>query len=262
LVVINKPGAASALGARIVAQSKPDGYTLTNFNISTCILNAINYDTGWDAVKDFEPVCNFISLTNVLVVPSTSKLASVAEYVKAAKSNPDKIISGSSGVGSSQHFSLELFKNAAKVQIAHVPYKGSTPCVMDLLGGHIDSGFINGPDVIQHIKAGKLRALAVTSSKRLSDLPNTPTIAESGYPGFEVKTWIGCAAPAKTPSPIIEKLASAFRRSLEDQEVRKQYFSLMFIPDYMGPEEFKKFIKNEYDKFMEIAKIANIRAPK
>jgi len=261
VVIINKPGAGSALGANFVAKSKPDGYTLTHFNISSCILNAIQFNTGWDAIRDFEPVSNFVSLANILVVPSTSKITSVAEYVQAAQKNPDKIVSGSSGIGSSQHFSLEIFKKIANVQITHAPYKGSTPCVIDLLGGHIDSGFINASDVIEHIRAGKLRALAVTMSKRLADLPNVPTIAESGFPGYEVVSWIGVAAPAKTPAEIVETLANAFKKAMDSPDVQKKMTSLLNIPDYMPPREFKAFVKKEYDKYMGIAKASNIRAP-
>lgn len=261
VVIINKPGAGSALGANYVAKSKPDGYTLTHFNISSCILNAIQFNTGWDAIKDFEPVSNFVSLANILVVPSSSNITSVAEYVQAAKRNPDKIVSGSSGIGSSQHFSLEVFKKMANVQITHAPYKGSTPCVIDLLGGHIDSGFINASDVIEHIKAGKLRALAVTTAKRLPDLANVPTVAESGFPGYEVLSWIGVAAPAKTPPEIVEKLASAFKKAMDNPEVQKKMVSLLNIPHYMPPQEFKSFVKKEYDKYTAIAKASNIRAP-
>lgn len=259
LVIINKPGAGGALALNSVAKSKSDGYTLVIFAINAPILNAMNPDAGFHSVNDFTPICNFIKQANILVVPSGSKITTMAQYVEMAKKNPGKVTAGSSGVGSSQHFSIEMFKKVANLDLTHVPHKGSSPCVIALLGEHLDSGFINAPDVMQHIMAGKLRALAVSTARRIPELPEVPTVAESGYPGFEVISWVGLAAPAGTPAPVVDKLADVFRQSMQNTEVVKKLKSVGFIPAYMPPKEFGVWIKSEYEKYTKLAKEADIK---
>ncbi len=259
IVVINKPGAGGALGYDQVVKSNPDGYTIVLYAINCPILKAINSSLSFHPVNDFAPVSNLIKQANILTVPLNSKITTVAQYVGTAKKNPGKFVFGSSGMGSSQHLSGELFKRVAKVDMVHVPHKGSAPCVTAMLGGHIDSGFINAPDVMEQIRAGKLRAVAVTTAQRIAELPNVPTIAESGFPGFEVVSWMGIAAPAKVPPAIIQKLDGAYRKVMEDAEVPTKMKSMGFIPSYMPPAEFGAWIKKEFEKFSILAKEANIK---
>jgi len=259
IVVINKPGAGGALALDAVAKSNPDGYTLVIYAINAPILKAINPKLSFHPIQDFAPISLLIKQANILVVPINSKITTLGEYVEAAKKNPGKLVFGSSGMGSSQHLSGELFKKVAKVDITHVAYKGSAPCVTTMLGGHIDSGFINAPDVMEQIRGGKLRAIVVTTAQRIPELPNTPTIAESGYPGYEVVSWIGVAAPAKTPQTIVEKLAGIYKQVMEDPEVLTKMKNIGFIPNYLPSEGFADWIKNEFEKFSTLAKEANIK---
>jgi tripartite-type tricarboxylate transporter receptor subunit TctC len=259
VVVINKPGAGGALGYDQVVKSSPDGYTLVLYAINCVILKAINPSLGFHPVNDFAPVSNLITQANILVVPMSSKITSVAQYVEAAKKNPGKMVFGSSGMGSSQHLSGELFKRTAKVDITHVPHKGSAPCVTAMLGGHIDSGFINAPDVMEQIRGGKLRAIAVTTAQRIPELPDVPTVAESGYPSYEVVSWMGIAAPAKTPPAIVQKLDGVYRKIMEDAEVPNKMKGMGFIPSYMPAAGFGAWIKKEFEKFSTLAKEADIK---
>ena len=259
IVVINKAGAGGALGYDQVAKSAPDGYTLVLYAINAVILKAINPSLSFHPVQDFAPVSNLITQANILVVNPNSKITSVTQYVEAAKKSPGKVTFGSSGMGSSQHLSGELFKRVAKVDMVHVPHKGSAPCVTALLGGHIDSGFINAPDVMEQVRGGKLRAIGVTTAQRIVELPSVPSIAESGYPGFEVVSWMGICAPAKTPRPIVEKLANAYKQVMEDPEVPGKMKTMGFIPTHMPPEVFSAWIKKEFEKFSALAKEANIK---
>lgn len=259
IVIINKPGAGGALALDQVAKSTPDGYTLVIYAINAPILKAINPQLGFHPVQDFAPVSLLITQANILVVNPNSKITTVAQYVEAVKKDPGKIVFGSSGMGSSQHFSGELFKKVAKVDIIHVPHKGSAPCVTAMLGGHIDSGFINAPDVMEQIRGGKLRAVAVTTAQRIPELPNVPTIAESGYPDYEVVSWIGVAAPAKTSPAIVEKLGGVYRQVMEDPEVLNRMKSLGFIPNYLPPDKFAAWVKKEFEKFSVLAKEANVK---
>ena len=258
VVVINKPGAGGALGYDQVAKSAPDGYTLVLYAINCVILKAINPSLSFHPINDFAAVGNLITQANILVVNPNSKITSVAKYVEEAKKNPGKVTFGSSGMGSSQHLSGELFKRTAKVDIFHVPHKGSAPCVTALLGGHIDSGFINAPDVMEQVRSGKLRAIAVTTGKRIVELPDVPAVSET-YAGFEVVSWMGIAAPAKTPRPIVEKLGKVYQQVMADPDVPNKMKSMGFIPTFMPPDAFTAWMKKEFDKFSVLAKEANIK---
>lgn len=259
VVVTNKPGAGGALALATLATSKPDGYTLGNFNISAPMGNVIKNTDPFNVLTDFVPICNLTSFPNIIVVPAASPIKTLAQLVEKAKKKPGDLTGASSGVGTSQHFGLELFKSVANVDITHVPHKGSTPAVTALLGGHIDCGNINSVDVIQHVKAGTLRALCVTSPKRIPELPSVPSIAEAGYPDAVIISWVGCAAPAGTPAPIISKLANAFQKALTQKEVQNKLKEIGFTPDFRPPEAFKAFIKKEYDRYKKIAETAGIK---
>jgi tripartite-type tricarboxylate transporter receptor subunit TctC len=259
VVVTNKPGAGGAQALATLATIKPDGYTLGNFNISAPIGNVIKNTDPFNVLKDFTPICNLTSFPNVIVVPANSPFKNIAELVQAAQKKPGDITGATSGVGTSGHFSLELFKISAKVDITHVAHKGSTPAVTALLGSHIDCGNINSVDVIQHLRAGTLRALCVTSAKRVQELPDVPSIAEAGYPDAVIISWVGCAAPAGTPAPIIARLADTFQKSLNQQDVQEKLKEIGFTPDFMPPDEFKAFITKEYNRYKKIAELAGIK---
>lgn len=259
VVVSNKPGAGGAQALATLATSKPDGYTLGNFNISAPMGNVIKNTDPFNVLTDFVPICNLTSFPNIIVVPAKSPFRTLADLVQAAQKKPGDITGASSGVGTSQHFGLELFKSVAKVDITHVAHKGSTPAVTALLGGHIDCGNINSVDVIQHVKAGTLKALCVTSPKRIPELPDVPSIVEAGYPDAIIISWVGCAAPAGTPAPIIAKLADTFQKTLSQKDVQDKLKEIGFTPDFIPPDEFKIFVKKEYDRYKKIAETAGIR---
>jgi tripartite-type tricarboxylate transporter receptor subunit TctC len=259
VVVSNKPGAGGAQALATLATSKPDGYTLGNFNISAPMGNVIKNTDPFNVLTDFVPICNLTSFPNIIVVPAKSPFRTLADLVQAAQKKPGDITGASSGVGTSQHFGLELFKSVARVDITHVAHKGSTPAVTALLGGHIDCGNINSVDVIQHVKAGTLRALCVTSPKRIPELPDVPSIVEAGYADAIIISWVGCAAPAGTPAPIIAKLADTFQKTLSQKDVQDKLKEIGFTPDFIPPDEFKIFVKKEYDRYKKIAETAGIR---
>jgi tripartite-type tricarboxylate transporter receptor subunit TctC len=259
VVVTNKPGAGGAQALATLATSKPDGYTLGNFNISAPMGNVIKNTDPFNVLTDFVPICNLTSFPNIIVVPVNSPFKTLSELVQAAQKKPGDLTGASSGVGTSQHFGLELFKSVAKVDITHVAHKGSTPAVTALLGGHIDCGNINSVDVIQHIKAGTLKALCVTSPKRIPELPDVPSIVEAGYPDAVIISWVGCAAPAGASAAVISKLADTFQKTLNQKDVQDKLKEIGFTPDFIPPDEFKVFIKKEYDRYKKIAETAGIR---
>src|SRR5258708_7014317 len=207
VVIENRAGAGGNIGADAVAKSAPDGYTLLMATTGVmAINNALYKSMTYDAAKDFEPVVFIASITNVLIVPPDLPARSVAELVALAKREPGKLSFASSGAGSSTHMSAELFKSLTGTDILHIPYKGSGQALPDLIAGRVSMMFENMPGAVSHIKAGKVRALAVTGLKRASAMPELPTVAESGVPGYESLSWSGIAAPAGTPKEIIRKI--------------------------------------------------------
>ena len=221
VVVDNRPGAGGNIGSELVAKSPPDGYTLEMGTVGTHAINASLYSKmPYDHVKDFVPVILVAGVPNVLVVNPSVPVNSVQEFIAYAKANPGKLNFASSGSGTSIHLSGELFKVMAGVQMTHVPYKGSAPALQDLLGGQVQLMFDNLPPSLPQIKAGKLRALAVTSATRAPALPDVPTVAEAGLPGFEASSWFGVLAPAGTPPAIVAKLHGALMTVMKDPGVR------------------------------------------
>ena len=243
VIVENKPGASGHIGAEIVAGSAADGYTL--LMSSTASLTPKNVDK-------FAPITLVSASPYVVVVNPKVPAASIAQLVAYAKKNPGKLTFGSSGTGAASHLAGELFKSMAGVDMLHVPYKGTGQAVKDLLGGQIDVMFAPGETVMPQVKAGRLRALAVTSARRASALPDLPTVAEAGVPGYEAIGWFGLLAPAATPRALVEKLSRDANAVLADREVRSKMLALGAEPSGDMPDEFARFIHADQAKWTKL----------
>lgn len=260
VVVENKAGAGGNIGSDSVAKSSPDGYTLLMGTVGTHAINVSLYPKmPYDAVKDFAPVSLVAGVPNVLVAWPSFPVNSVKDLVDAAKKAPDKITFASSGSGTSIHLSGELFKQLAGVQMTHVPYKGSSAALPDVISGQVNVMFDNAPSVIQHIRGGKLKAIAVTSDKRSPALPGVPTIAESGLPGFEASSWFGVLAPAATPKDIVDKLSGAIAKSLQTPEMKERLAGQGAVAVGNTPEQFSAHIKSEIDKWSKVVKASGAK---
>ena len=260
VIIENKPGAGGNSGADLVAKSPADGYTLVMGTVGTHAINMSLYaKMPYDAVKDFEPVVLVAGVPNLLVVHPSVNAKTVSELTALAKAQPGKLNVASSGNGTSIHLSAELYKQMAGVDILHVPYKGSSPAVADLLGGQVQMMFDNMPVSLPHVKAGKLRALAVTSMKRSPALPDVPTMDEEGLKGFDATSWFGLLAPAGTPKDIVAKLNAASVKALATPEMRERLAAQGADPVGNSPEQFAAFIKSEIDKWAKIVKASGAR---
>ncbi|MBS0506051.1 MAG: tripartite tricarboxylate transporter substrate binding protein [Proteobacteria bacterium] len=260
VVVDNRPGANSNLGAQIVAKAAPDGYTLYVYTIANTINASLYAKLGYDPVKDFEPIGLIAKIPNILVVNNNVPVKSVADYIGFAKESKDGITFASSGSGSSIHLSGEMFKMQTKLNMLHIPYKGSAPAVTDLLGGQVQSMFDNAPSALPHVKAGKLRPIAITSAQRSPLLPDVPTVAESGFPGFDVQSWFSLAAPAGTPQPIIAQLNAALNKALATPDVRQRLQDMAATPEPGTPEQLRSFAQAEIQRWREVVKQSGAKA--
>jgi len=258
-VVENRAGAGGNIGADVVAKSNPDGYTLLMGTTGVLAINNYLYkDMPFDPQRDFAPVSYTSLITNILVVNPNVPAKNVAELVALAKAKPGELTFASSGAGSSTHLSAELFKSMAGVDIVHVPYKGSSQAITDLMAGHVTMLVDNAPSSLPYVQQGKLRALAVTSLKRMPGLPDVPTLDEAGVKGYESLSWSGIVAPAATPKPVIAKLNAAIERVLAMPDVRKKFADLGVDPVGGPPEAFARHIHTESEKWGRVVKAANI----
>jgi len=261
VIVENRAGAGGNLGGEIAAKSPPDGYTLFMTTSGIQAINPALYaKMNYDPNKDFVPVVALVSLDNVLVVHPSVKVTSVKELIDLAKAQPGMISGASSGSGTSIHMSLEMFKHLTGTDILHIPYKGSAPAVADLLGGQVNIMFDNIPSSLPHIKAGKLRAVATTGAKRSSTLPDLPTIAEAGVPGYESGVWFGLMAPVGTPKDIIAKLNAEALKAVKLPDYQKRMNDLGYEIIAGSPEQMAERIKAEIARWGPVVKASGAKA--
>ncbi|VTU28660.1 Argininosuccinate lyase [Variovorax sp. PBS-H4] len=259
VLVDNKGGAAGQIGADVVAKARPDGYTMLFGNVGTQSINPSLYrKLPYDPDKAFSPVSLVAELPLALMVNPAVPARTPAELIALAKSQPGRMSYSSSGAGSAPHLAAELFKDSTGTFILHVPYRGGGPAITDLLGGQVQMSFLTVLEASGHIKAGKLRALAVTSDKRVSALPDVPTLAESGLRNFNAISWIGLLAPAGTPPDLVERIAADVRAVLSDDAVKARFAALGGVPRATSPQEFAKLIADDRGRYGQIVRTRNI----
>lgn len=259
VLIENRPGAGASIASEAVAKSAPDGYTIFMSTIANTINTSLYPALPFDFARDFAPITLVATIPNVLVVNPGVAANDLKEFIALAKSKPGEINFASSGSGSSIHLSGELFNLVAGVKLVHVPYKGSAPAMTDLLGGQVQSMFDNMPSALPHIKAGKLRALGLTSAVRSAAAPNIPTLAEAGLPGCEIISWFALSAPAKTPKEVIARLNLEATKALRLADVREKLAAMGAEPAPGTPEALAALIKTETAKWAQVVKQSGAR---
>ena len=252
VVVDNRGGAGGAVGTQLAARAMPDGHTLLLHNVGLAVSETLQPDRGYEALRALAPITLAGSTPSVLVVNVKSPFKGVADWLAAAKNEPGKISFGSAGTGSSTHLSMSYLQSVAKIQLLHVPYKGGGPAVQALMGGEVNCVLSPVPTVSGHLKAGRLRALGVSSARRATALPDVPTLAEAGVPGFVFEAWYGLLATAGTPKPVIRKVNSAARKALESTDVARKLQAAGLDPQATSPEAFDKLLRSEIEKWRKV----------
>lgn len=260
VVIENRPGAGGTIGSSMVAKADPDGYTMMIVSIGHAVNPALYPKLSYDGIKSFEPVSLVGIVPNVLVAHSAAKFNSVNELITQARAQPGKITYASAGTGTTIHLAAELFNSMANVDILHVPYKGSAPAVTDLLGRQVDIMFDSVSSAKPHIDSGRLKAIAVTTSKRSTALPNVPTVAEAGLKGYELNGWYAVFVPAGTPRPVVDRLNGEIVKALKQPDVAKRFAQLGAEPVGSSPEELGKYLRTETARWAEVVRTRNITA--
>lgn len=251
-IVENKPGAGSLVGTEFAAKAPGDGYTLLIVALPFSVVQSLHPQARLDVMRDFVPIIQAGATPNMMVVPASLPATNVQEFIALAKSKPGQLSYASAGSGSSPHLAMEMFKIITGTNLIHVPYKGSAPALTDLLAGQVAAYIDNAPNALPHVRAGKLRALAVTSSTRYAFAPDVPTLAEAGVPGFELTAWFGVAAPAGTPRDIAEKLNGEIQRFLTTAEARDRFQKAGVEPVGGTIEQFGGHIRREVAKWAKV----------
>lgn len=260
VIVENRPGAGGNIGSDFVAKSAPDGYTLLLGSVGPLAINASLYTKmPYDNLKDLAPVILVASVPNLLVVPPTTKANSVQDLIKLAREKPNSLNASSTGSGTASHLAIELLKDMANVDIVHVPYSGAV-ALNDLMAGRVQMMFATMPSVMGHVKAGKLKPLAVSSAKRAPALPDIPTVAEAGVPGFEAASWFGIVAPARTPTSVINKLNAAIDKIIHEPAAYKTLLDQGAEPVGGNAQSFGDYMKSETEKWAKIVKLSGAKA--
>jgi tripartite-type tricarboxylate transporter receptor subunit TctC len=258
VIVDNKPGAGSNIATEYVVRAKPDGYTLLVETIANATNMSVYKNLKYDSARDLSPIIQFMSSPSVLVSAPSLPVKDLKSLIALAKSQPGKLSYASSGVGGSPHLAGEMLKLRAGIDMLHVPYKGATPALTDVMSGNVSVGFMTSLGALQHMQSGQLRPLAVAYGSRLPELPNVPTMAEAGLPNFEVNSWNGLAAPAGTPQPIIDKLNREVNKILAMPDVRKQLQELGAQAVGGSPKKFADYVDAETKKWREVVQTAGI----
>ena len=259
VVVENKPGAGGNIAADMVAHSDPDGYTIFIVGPGLATNQFLYPSLSYDPLSDFAPVTLLITQPNLMCVPNSSPAKSVREFIAYCNENKGKVTYASSGNGTTLHLSGELFKRLAKVEMTHIPYRGGAPAINDLIPGRVDVIFDNMPSILSHVKAGTLRGLAVTTKERVAVVPDIPTIAESGVPGFDVFSWFGFFVPARTPEAVVAKINADTNAALVFPSVKSRFEELGATPKGSTQAELAAFLKSEIDKWGPVIREARIR---
>ncbi|HEX2651159.1 MAG TPA: tripartite tricarboxylate transporter substrate binding protein [Burkholderiales bacterium] len=259
VVVDNRPGANSIIGTEAAAKSAPDGYTIFGAALPFSAIQSL-FKTSFDVTRDFAPITLAGFSANLMVANPNFKAGTVKELIDYARSNPGRINYGSSGNGTSVHLAMELFKSMTKTYMLHIPYKGSAPVVADLIAGQVDLMFDNMPNVIGHVRAGRMKALAVSTAQRSPLAPEIPTVAEAGVPGYEQQVWFGVLAPAGTPRDIIARLNTEIVRILNSREVKERFGKQGVEVRTTSPDEFSVFLRSEVTRWAKVIKDSGIKA--
>ena len=259
IVVENKPGAGSNIASEMVVNSAPDGYTLLVGSIANATNMVVYKKLRYDTLRDLAPITQLMSAPSVLAVHPSFPAKNLQELIAQAKKNPGKYAFSSSGPGGSPHLAGEMLKMRAGIDLIHVPYKGASPALNDLLGGQVQMGFQTALSAVPHFQAGQLRVIAVASNKRLAQLPDAPTMAEPGLPNFEVSSWNGLFAPAKTPPEILARLHDAAVKALNSPDVKEKLMAQGAEAIGSTQEEFRDYIKAEIEKWGEVVRVSGAK---
>jgi tripartite-type tricarboxylate transporter receptor subunit TctC len=258
-VVDNRPGAAGNIAAEVAAKTPPDGYSILSASAPIVMSQALYSKPGFNLERDFEPIGMMASAPFILVVHPSLPARSLKEFVALAKSRPGQMAFASTGNGSTPHLSMEMLKAQAGINLVHVPYKGTPQAVVDLLSGQVQAMFANTLSVLPHVKAGRLRALAISSAKRSAAAPELPTVAESGMPGYESGTWFGLFAPAGTPREIISRLNGEINKIVATADMKSRLVAQGADPISVTPEQFRAFVKKELERWGKVVKTIGIK---